>query len=249
MTEVALADYLAHCFTEAVRARQMVDAYSRELAKAYAEDAVLKEFPVPRFRTPKLTFVVPVLVSDARFTQTSRFDMDAAEFEQVLTARADLVRRGVETGRDEWTVVRGRERRRRDVGGETLAAVRAFHEELVANPDPARPDAIVTVWWHTIFAKVLQESELQARAEDKAELLRLRATTTQEVLELVRARTAVQRTTIESLLVDPVTRAVRREGSEASVLTVTAELVEEGFTLRAVTDEATGETRPVVDFE
>lgn len=55
MTEVALADYLAHCLSEVVRARQMVDAHSSEVAQVYARDPVLKEFPVPRFRTPKVT--------------------------------------------------------------------------------------------------------------------------------------------------------------------------------------------------
>ncbi len=248
MTEVALADYLAYCFGEAVKARQMVDAYSRDLAAVYAQDAVLREFPVPRFRTPKLTFVVPVLVTDARFQQQARFTMDAGEFAAVLTSRADQVRRSVEARRDDWTEGRGRDRKRRDVSGETAEAVRAFHEELVSNPDPARPEEIVTIWWHTVFERVLQGSEVLGRAEDRGELLRLRTTTTQEVLELVRSRTALERTTIQSLFVDPLTSTVRRESSETSVFTVTAELVEEGFYLRSITDEATGETRPVVDF-
>lgn len=248
MTEVALADYLAYCFGEVVRARQMADAHSRDLAQAYAQDPVLKEFPVPRFRTPKLTLVVPVLVTDARFDQRSRFDMDAGEFEQVLTSRADQVRRSVEAGRDDWIGGRGRDRRRRDVGPETAEAVRAFYEELVSNPDPTRPDEIVTIWWHTIFETVLQESQLLDRSDDKAELLRLRATTTDEVLTLVRSRTVVEHATLQSLFVEPLTSTVRRESSETSVFSVTAELVEEGFYLRSITDEGTGETRPVVDF-
>ena len=249
MTEVALADYLAYCFSEVVRAREMVDAYSRDVAQRYASDAVLKEFPVPRFRTPKLTFVVPVLVTDARFEQQSRFTMDAAEFEELITYRADQVRRTVEVGRDDWVTAGRDRRRRRDVGGEVAEAVRAFHEELVANPDPSRPDDIVTIWWHTIFEQVLSDSQLLDRSTDREQLLRLRASTTDDVLELVRSRTAVLRTTIESLYVDPLTSTVRRESSETSVFSVTAELVEEGFYLRSIADEATGETRPVVDFE
>lgn len=248
MTEVALADYLAYCFNEAVRARQMVDAYSRDLARTYAQDPVLKEFPVPRFRTPKLTFVVPVLVTDARFQQRSRFEMDQGEFEQVVTSRADQVLRGLEARRDDWTVVRGRDRRRREVGAETAEAVRSFYEELVANPDPARPDEIVTIWWHAIFEQVLRQSELLDRTQDRGELLKLRGSTTQEVLQLVRSRTAVEAATLQNLFVDPLTTTVRRESSEASVFTVTAELVEEGFYLRSITDEATGDSRPVVDF-
>jgi hypothetical protein len=144
MTEVALADYLAYCFSEAVRARQMVDAYSRDLAKAYAQDAVLKEFPVPRFRTPKLTFVVPVLVTDARFQQQSRFSMDAGEFEQVVTSRADQVLRGLEARRDDWTVVR-RDRRRRALSAETTEApVRA------AGPDAGPRRAAAAARHHDV---------------------------------------------------------------------------------------------------
>lgn len=249
MTEVALADYLAFCFGEAVRAREMADGYSRQLAERYAADPVLKDFPVPRFRTPSVTFVIPVLVSDARFVQEARFAMEHGEFVELMSARADLVRRRAESGRPGLDVRDRGRLRRRGVGAATAEAVDGFYEELASNPDPARPDDIVTVWWSTVFDRVLEEAQLLDPQEAGPDLRRLRETTTREVLDLVRGKTVVGRTTIESLLVDPVTSTVNRESAGGSVFNVTAELVEEGFQLRTIRDESTGQDRTIVDFE
>ncbi len=250
MTEVPLADYLAYCFGEVVRAREMVDAYVKEVAERYARDPVLAEFPVPRFRTPRLTLVVPVLVSDARFEQRSRFDMDPGEFRELISSRAEQVRRAAEVDSGSWAPDSDwQRRRRRDIGAEAAEAVQAFYEELAANPDPSRAEDVVRIWWPTVLELVLKESELRARPEDDERLRRLREASTVEVLQLIRSRTPVDRATIRGVLVDPLTSNVRREGSDSSTFTITAELVEEGFYLRSLTDDATGQTRPLVDFE
>jgi hypothetical protein len=85
-----------------------------------------------------------------------------------------------------------------------------------------------------------------SEADPRHELL---LDTTTEVLDLVRTRTVVDRTAIESLLVDPETHAVEQTSTDSSVFTVNAELLEEAFFLRSVQDEEGGEVRTIVEFD
>ena len=70
-TEITLAEYTGHLFQEMVRARQMADAYSRQVALEYREDAILQHFAVPRFRIPKVQLTIPVLVEHASVRSVS----------------------------------------------------------------------------------------------------------------------------------------------------------------------------------
>ena len=63
------------------------------------------------------------------------------------------------------------------------------------------------------------------------------------------SQTALDSTTIQSLLINPETNVVKNGSSDTSVFTLKAELLEEGFFIRSVRDDATGQTRPVVEFE
>ena len=69
------------------------------------------------------------------------------------------------------------------------------------------------------------------------------------VLKAVTSQTVVDSTTVQSLLINPETNVVKNGSSDTSVFTLKAEMVEEGFFIRSVRDEATGQTRPVVEFE
>ena len=71
----------------------------------------------------------------------------------------------------------------------------------------------------------------------------------EDVLKAVTTATVVDRTTIQSLLVNPETNVVKNGSSDTSVFTLKAEMLEEGFFIRTVRDEATGQTRTVVEFE
>ena len=61
--------------------------------------------------------------------------------------------------------------------------------------------------------------------------------------------TVIERTTIENVLINPETNVVKNGSSDTSVFTIKAEMLEEGFFIRSIKDEGTGEVRPVVEFE
>ncbi|MEO3814132.1 hypothetical protein ABGB17_34475 [Sphaerisporangium sp. B11E5] len=243
MADVRLGDYAGHLFLEMVRAREMADAYSRTVAERYASDPVMRHFPAPRFTMPKVSLSIPVLVSDVRFRSLTRFAFPAEEFAGFVAARAAGVQAHV-------AVADGKDLP--GPGGTPSAGlagiVHEFHERLTANPEPHHPDPIVTVMWERVFTTGLREAGLlepYTRSDPARDLL---ARTTREVLDAVRRRTVVERTEIESLLVDPET-AVVRSGGGTSVCTVNVELVEEGVYFRSFRDETTGQTRTVVEFE
>jgi hypothetical protein len=249
VAEVTLGDYAGYIFLEMLKAREMADAYSRAVAERYAGDEVLQHFAVPRFKVPKMELTIPVVISGARFRQTVRFTFPRDEFLTAIDERAAAVRnrldldRGVlpRLGPAAYRVLQASESVRR--------LAEDFHTKLEENPDPSRPETIVTVMWRQLFRTVLGEERLvtfYGEADPRHELLR---ETTREVLELVRSRTVVERTEIESLLVNPVTHVVEQSSTDSSVFTVAAELLEEGFYLRSIRDPETQQETTIVEFE
>jgi hypothetical protein len=137
--------------------------------------------------------------------------------------------------------------------GDVKALAVEFHQQLVANPDPLRPDTIVAVMWSRIFWAAI-DAEAPSPAAEPSDAVaadpreQLLAQTGDEVLELVRSRTVIDKTQIDNLLINPETNVVKNGSTDSSVFTVSAELLEEAFYLRSVTDES-GATSTVVEFE
>lgn len=248
MAEVTLADYAGYILREMVRAREMADEYSRRLAAHYGADPVLSHFAVPRFKTPKMELTIPVLVSGARFREAVEFSVPLEEFTRVMVGRAENARIEAELAGEDDVLVRPPVRRPQPTASLEELSVE-FHIALVANPNPQQPAPLVAEMWQGIFHQALDVSAELQRFRDSRDGVALLRRTTQEVLAFVVERTVVSRTEIESLLVNPETHLVENDSSESSVFVVRAELVEEGFYLRSVRDESTGQTRSIVDFD
>ena len=61
----SLGDYLGHLLSEISKARVHADMESIKIAQIYANDDLLKTFPVPRVRLPNIELNVPVIVEKA----------------------------------------------------------------------------------------------------------------------------------------------------------------------------------------
>jgi hypothetical protein len=278
MAEITLADYTGYIFLEIIKAREMADQYARHVAESYAEDPVMKHFSTPRFKIPKMELTIPVLISGARFSQAIHFKMTVEEFVAFIQGRVKDVVNSVHistgeiftfprpqpptavpmTGRRSQAVA-ARSRLPVFPGGpvgepldpSTAAAIdklaREFYVELVKNP--VQPGNIVTVAWARIFNAALVGYGLVEVYQQYNPNNELFNKTAADVLRIVTANTIIDRTTIENLLVNPETNVVKNGSSETSVFTIRAEMVEEGFFIRTIRDEDTGEERPIVEFE
>ncbi len=266
MADITLADYTGYIFLELIKAREMADRHSRQLAEVYAQDPVLRHFSVPRFKVPKMELTIPVLVSGARFNQVITFRTEQGKFVgyvlgrlkevvSVVRSRAeDPFRRpaavpaattGVGAARAKKTALRAAAPRVQPLEGVAIA----FWQQLKDNPDPSQPGEIVRRFWARLFEQALVEEnlmELYRKFNPGNELFR---SSQEDVLKVVTSQTVVNSTTIQSLLINPETNVVKNGSSDTSVFTLKAEMLEEGFFIRSVRDEATGETRPVVEFE
>ena len=271
MAEITLADYTGYIFLEIIKAREMADRHSRQLAEVYAQDAVLKYFSVPRFKVPRMELTIPVLISGARFNQVLSFSMPRDKFVAYVSGRVNEVISLVRTRSDNpfldkrrlvdrvgMTVVaqpaarRGKGAARAAAAAETPsidALVVDFWQQLHDNPDPSQPSEIVRSMWTHIFEQALVEKnllDLYKKTNPQNELYRK---TTDDVLNTVTTNTVVNSTTIQGLLINPETNVVKNGSSDSSVFTIKAEMLEEGFFIRQITDEAGGQTRLVVEFE
>ncbi len=290
MADITLADYAGYIFMELVKAREMADRHSRQLAEVYAQDPVLRHFSVPRFKIPKMELTIPVLISGARFNQVISFKTERSKFVGFVMGRlkevASVVRSRAEdpfrrtaavpaapaapagpgTVRSSKTAAPANEPAARrsttkaasKSAGTAHATARAvpiegvalaFWQQLRDNPDPSQPSEIVRRFWAQLFEQTLVEEnlmELYKKFNPGNELFR---SSLEDVLKVVTSQTVVDSTTIQSLLINPETNVVKNGSSDTSVFTLKAEMLEEGFFIRSVRDEATGQTRPVVEFE
>jgi hypothetical protein len=270
MAEITLADYTGYIFLEIIRAREMADRHSRALAEVYARDPVLQHFSVPRFKVPKLELTIPVLISGARFSQVLTFKMPREKFEAYVTGRIREVVSRVRSDQVDFERVRAdpiiRPEVRRGARASKRAPARAaaraaeerapsvaelttqFYQALVANPDPSQPGNVVREYWTAIFQQGLTEAKLLdvwKESDPKRELFRK---SLEDVLTTVTTNTVVDSTAIQSLLINPETNVVKNGSNDASVFTIRADMLEEGFFLKEITDED-GKKRPIVEFE
>lgn len=277
MAEITLADYTGYIFLEIIKAREMADRHSRQLAEIYAQDPVLRHFSVPRFKVPKMELTIPVLISGARFNQVISFKAPADKFAGSVMGRLKEVVSVVRSRGDNpfkrptdvpgvpgviTRAARGATRKTRGAAAGTAAAAAAsralvplervvdqFWRALKDNPDPSQPAELVRKFWAHLFEQALLEEnlmDLYKKFNPGNELFRQ---SLDELLKMVTSQTVVDSTTIQSLLINPETNVVKNGSSDTSVFTLKAELLEEGFYIRSVRDEATGEIRPVVEFE
>jgi hypothetical protein len=284
MAEITLADYTGYIFREIIRAREMADQHSRQLAEVYAKDPVMKHFSVPRFKVPKMELTIPVLISGARFNQVVRFAMPRGRFVAYIVgliqevigivrsksenpfnnprptpaptpaptprpraakATAAATRR-TRVAAAEPMLPASREGRAAADMAERLAV--EFWDALNQNPDPSQPGEIVRKFWTAIFQRALTEEDLVAQYKKTNPNNELFRQTMEAVVKTVNTNTVVDSTTIQSLLINPETNVVKTGSSETSVFTLKAEMLEEGFFIREITDES-GQKRPVVEFE
>jgi hypothetical protein len=247
---IPLGDYVGYCFTEAVKAREIADEYARRVAQEKSSQPGLSDFSTPRFRIGRLELALPMVVEDVDFQQTARFAADRDEFVEVVLARAEQARALAEQQlRPPLEAPADYPPPSIEVVSRPGRAATALHDQLAANPDPMNPDDIVRIGWAQVFDLACAESPLLVEHRDSDVIGKQREQSTRGVVELVRARTVLDRVQVEQLLISPLTEVVRTVGDPSCVLSVKAELVEEGFFLRQVQDSESGTTHTIVDFE
>jgi hypothetical protein len=87
MANITLADYVGYIFSEITRARDHADRVAKEVALVYAQDEILKNFSVPRFKIPEMELTIPVIISGAKFSTTVSFKMEADAFKNVMNSK------------------------------------------------------------------------------------------------------------------------------------------------------------------
>lgn len=267
MAEITLSEYTGYLYLEMIKAREMADAYSKSVAMRYEQDPVLKHFPTPRFKVPKITLTIPMLVSGARFSQVERFKMKLDEFMASVTGRLENALKAIappapdRTGtfasasavRKAATAARKRPGTR-PVGAnfaasaELIQLVKSFHAELTGADAAAAPASLVKDMWGKIFQAALVENKLVDAYRKQYPANQLFEATLAEVAKTIKDRTTIDGVKIQNLLINPETNIVKNGASDTSIFTVLAEMTEDGFFLKTVRD-ADGVESKIVEFE
>jgi hypothetical protein len=255
MADITLADYTGYIFLEIIKARQMADLHSAELAKVYAQDPVLKYFSVPRFKIPRMELTIPVLISGAQFNQTLGFGLKEGEFVgfvyKVLNQAIQDLNVGLDkpgSGVKQFAFVDGGGANVAPAGTEGQA--RAFWAELNGHPELATSAPRVLEFWQRAFKTAIRELHQEEAVQTNGRVFeQLMSRPPEPLVETLKAKVVIATTKVQSLLINPETNVVKNGSSDTSVFTIKAEMLEEGFFVRTLKDEATGQETSVVEFE
>jgi hypothetical protein len=262
MSEITLSDYTGYIFRELIKARQMSDEYARQVALAYAQDPVLQHFTAPRFKIPKMELTIPVLIAGARYTSTLKFTMPARTFVDFIggklasieyTLRAaggrilvkpDLIK--LEFLNRKSTSAPASRGDNPQSSGE---AIKLLHEALLTSNDLGHPEGMVSYAWGTVLQLWLNERKLVELYQKYSPNNELSKQAYTEILAGIKGAVVVDKVGIDNLLVDPETNLIKNGSDATSVFTIKAELIEEGFFVRSVRDDTTGQVSQIVEFE
>jgi hypothetical protein len=265
MSEITLSDYTGYIFRELIKARQMSDEYARQVALAYAQDPVLQHFTTPRFKIPKMELTIPVLIAGARYTSTLKFTMPARTFVDFIggklasieyTLRAaggrilvkpDLIK--LEFLNRKSTTPPAGTPSRGDNPQSSSEAIKLLHEALLTSNDLGHPEGMVSYAWGTILQLWLNERKLVELYQKYSPNNELSKQAYSEILAGIKGAVVVDKVGIDNLLVDPETNLIKNGSDATSVFTIKAELIEEGFFVRSVRDDTTGQVSQIVEFE
>jgi hypothetical protein len=262
MSEITLSDYTGYIFRELIKARQMSDEYARQVALSYAQDPVLQHFTAPRFKIPKMELTIPVLIAGARYTSTLKFTMPARTFVDFIggklasieyTLRAaggrilvkpDLIK--LEFLNRKSTSAPASRGDNPQSSGE---AIKLLFEALLTSNDLGHPEGMVSYAWGTILQLWLSERKLVELYQKYSPNNELSKQAYTEILAGIKGAVVVDKVGIDNLLVDPETNLIKNGSDATSVFTIKAELIEEGFFVRSVRDDTTGQVSQIVEFE
>jgi hypothetical protein len=234
MAEITLASYIGHIFLEIIKAREMADEYSRQVALRYASDDVLRHFSTPRFKASNIDLTIPVLISNASYSElgkfTGTFDDLAKYVFQEMNNLAEF-------------------------GGKRQEDMRFYAgsiEELLANLEKYSMDVdrdrLVSNAYKKFLEKLLELNELKSIFKKKDPNGEFLTQLTAQMLGWVRSKVQITSSKIEGLLVNPETKIVKDGSSDTSVFVVSAKMIEDGFFVHSVTDEK-GDTQTIVEHD
>jgi hypothetical protein len=259
-SSITLSDYVGFIFSEIIKGRTMADMLSRQIAIDYEKDDIMKHFSVPRFKIPELELTVPVLIAGARYSSTLKFIWDKDDFFKYIKAKAANIEatikfknvKDISDIRDinllkNINVITPR--KPRNLGPNDLDdLINKFYELLVNNNNPADPDNIVNIMWAKIFNTILVEKKLEELYKKNYPNNELYISTSKEILNEVNVQTIIDKSKIESLLVNPETQVVKTGSSDTSVFTIKAKITEEGLFVRSIKEED-GTIKKIAEFE
>lgn len=262
MSEITLSDYTGYIFRELIKARQMSDEYARQVALAYAQDPVLQHFTAPRFKIPKMELTIPVLIAGARYTSTLKFTMPARTFVDFIGGKLSSIEYSLRAAGGRIVVKPGVVKlqflprdaatdhaSRGDEPQSSGEAIKLLHEALLTSNDLGHPEGMVSYAWGTVLQLWLTERKLVELYQKHSPNNELSRQAYSEILAGIKGAVVVDKVGIDNLLVDPETNLIKNGSDASSVFTIKAELIEEGFFVRSVRDDTTGQVSQIVEFE
>ena len=124
-----------------------------------------------------------------------------------------------------------------------------FFNDLKNNTDQSSPENIITLHWSGILAANIESEKLKDEYVKQFPNNELFTSSYKEVLAYVKQNTVITKSSIQNLLVNPETAAVKDGTTDSTVFTIQAKILEDGFYLKSVKDPDTNKDTLIVEFD
>ena len=229
---VNLGDYVGKLLSEVTKARVQADIEAVRIAELYASDPLLKNFPVPRVRLPKVDIEAPVIITDVDDESSSSRRINAETLEPIYreAVLGSLKARNIKLDQRDQLVL---DRRMKA----TLIKIDKEPEQGVSN--------------RAITKKVTEETVTGLKS-----LARLKRTVNEDQfkeisldIQKVIDKELVKIPTVSSdrIKISPLTASVKAIGDKEKVTTIKMSIVEEGVEWVSIGEDGTEEKTLVME--
>lgn len=229
---VSLSEYLGHILQEIAKARTTADFQVVEIARIYANDEMLKHFPVPRFSIADLELDIPVVVSDIDLQVSKKLVLDQQKFvakvkEELSNAVALLNRNEVSAMHEDLSDI--------------ILDIYALYNIMSRQGDQQAIFKSLHEYYPAILRKTLKKSVtvLSEFVESEAALttVQIQDLSLTQLHNFVMEHIVTDHSQLGTVLIDPATQSVKQMNSANNIIRIKMKVTEEQVTVQHVTDE------------
>ena len=246
---VSFSKYITTLVTEALAAKVEADRTSAGLVEMYAQDEVLKNFPVPRFKIPEITLSAPVAVSKVKVEKMTRFDFDAQKYSTLLK---NEISNFLKEERSLVKQVRNIKKLPSPLRIKGVKSSDTFLKKLTNSGNNLSPETrllymkgVVKEEFPQVFDDILVENNLKNQYLNKDTQGVFYRSLQETLLKDMEASVKIDVEEIKSIQVNPETAYLKSLGQDNALFRVELKIVEEGLLTSTLVNEDGTKTRMI----
>jgi hypothetical protein len=221
---INLGDYVGKLLSEISKARVQADIEAVRIAELYARDPLLKNFPIPRVRLPKVEIEAPVVITGS--------EEDTSEAEKKLDIRT------IESISNE-VVAKSLKSRNISLNREELSLLSRYMKVSLVKLQPVIEKSISSkaIVKH-VTDEVITHLRTNAKVRKNFNAQQIKELSV-EISKEIDLEVAKQLKPLNRIKISPLTSSIKEVGDQQKVTTLKLSIVEEGIEWTTISEDDT----------